>query len=243
MKARRTVANLALLMTVYRRGNLTRQLNAIINQKVLPARLIIYQNENHSEIPVVKIPGVQVEYVFNSGNTKFFGRFAYLLNTTEEYVAVMDDDIIPGKNFVGSYLKQTMDLKGIVGANGRAGYLNTVLQGHKGPPDVGFRPEPVRVDFVGHAWFFHRSHLYEMFSVPPLTLDTGEDMHLCFSAYVKSGTPSYVAAQRKRSEYADTTRNSLADDSFSSYKKVAAERRQEVELYFVGLGYTHIGSR
>lgn len=88
------------------------------------------------------------------------------------------------------------------------------------------------VDFVGHLWCFKKEWLYHMFSIPPLTFDTGEDMHLCFSSKVKGNINSYLAKQHANSR-CDITSNKYADDQHSSFKITPAKLRTDVEEYFI----------
>ena len=236
-------ADLTLLLTVYRRGTLTKQLKSIMRQSLMPKHIVIFQNGNFRKIHVAKLlKDNRIEMVRNSRNTMFFGRFAYLINAETEWVAVLDDDIIPGTRFVENYMRQAEELGGILGANGRIAFSNPDRDQLYQPPDVGNRLTPMLVDFVGHAWFLRRDLLFDMFSIKPITLRTGEDMHLCFSAKLNSGIPSYVAAQTSLDESCDVSMNKYASSRQASFYKTPIRSRLEVEEYFSGLGLSFIKS-
>lgn len=227
-------APLTLLLTVHKRDTLRDQLAAIQSQTLRPEEVVVFQNGEFFDVTDV-VPS-EYNLVQNRKNTKFFGRFAFLLGADTEYVAVMDDDILPGPNFLENYFEQVIADDIILGANGRFASDGVRSLFRKCPPDFGIRESQTVVDFVGHFWIFRKVHLYSMFSIPPYTFETGEDMHLCFSAKLKTGVPSVVARQVDESEQCDLWSNARADDSFSSFRHTARSQRLAVERYFRKMG-------
>lgn len=216
------------LLTVYKRNYLEQQLKAINNQSVKPDIIVVYQNENHINIEDLK-KKYNFMHVKNDYNTKYFGRFFYCLNFNVDYVIIMDDDIIPAENCFKKYLQECKRLNGIIGGNGRIGYNNKKLYQ---PPDVGIRKQTTLVDFVGHLWCVKLEWIRNMASIKPYTLDTGEDMHLCYSNKVLNNISSYCCGQEK-DEMCDITMNRLASDVHASYKKTPTDLRVKVEKYFI----------
>ena len=51
-------------------------------------------------------------------NFKFFGRFAFAMLAQTEYVAIFDDDTIPGKNWFKHCLDHMIQLNGLLGTTG-----------------------------------------------------------------------------------------------------------------------------
>lgn len=236
----RRVEDVTVLLTVYKRRNLISQLESISSQTVVPREVVVFQNGNFQELPRDVTEKYGAITVRNSRNTRFFGRFAFLLNASTRFVAVLDDDVLPGTQFLESYLKQARELEGIVGGNGRIAMLNRAKRKLEVPPDFGFRHSPTLVDFVGHAWVFEQERLYDMFSIKPLTDRTGEDMHLCFAAKLRSGTPSFVAAQPSEVQFSDLMMNGWASDEHASFKTTSRRDRRSVEQYFSALGLSFI---
>lgn len=232
--------DLTVLLTVFKRRHLGTQLKAIESQSVKPRHIVVFQNENHRKVSWRKLVQRGHSYVFNSANTGYFGRFAYLLNSDTEYVAILDDDIVPGPNCLANYFNQAVQLNGIIGGNGRIARTNKFIDELHQPPDVGIRPHATLVDFVGHMWLFRTDLLRDMFSVSPHTLHTGEDMHLCFSAKLKSGIPSFAAKQEDLMESCDVRLNQLASDDLASYRSTPKTLREDVERYFLKLGLNFI---
>jgi len=230
---------LTVLLTQYKRRNLAEQLQSVFSQTLKPDRVVVFQNEDHVDVSKLK-ERFDFDFVFSSYNTKYFGRFAYCLSLDSDYFIVMDDDVLPGRKCFEVYVDESKRLNAIVGGNGRIAFRNPRYEELIKPPDIGVRELSVLVDFVGHVWVFKKAWLYDMFSVPPCTLSTGEDMHLCFSAKIKSGIPSYVCMQRNEDELSDRSYNKLAVDHHSSFKSTPQVRRLAVEEYFQGLGLDFI---
>ena len=236
----RAIVDLTVLLTVFKRKTLREQLNAILRQTVKPAQIIVFQNERHVRLPIRELRKSGVAYVQNSTNTKFFGRFAHLLTAETEFLAVFDDDVIPGTRCLENYLAQAQAFNGIIGGNGRIGRTNPLKDELIQPTDFGVRPHPTLVDFVGHVWVFKKARLHDMFSIPPVTFATGEDMHLCFASKLRSSTRAYVAAQATLEDSCDVRRNQYADDEIASFRHTPKTERERVEEYFGAQGLKFI---
>ncbi len=234
-----TQPNLTVILTQYKRKNLAKQLESVFKQSLVADKVIVFQNEKHVDISEL-ISFYKIEHVLSSHNTKFFGRFAFCLSLNSNYFIVLDDDIVPGPKCFENYINECNRLSGIIGGNGRIAELNINKNALHAPPDTGIRTQSRLVDFVGHMWVFKKEWLYDMFSIPPSTLDTGEDMHFCFSAKLKSGINSYACKQEDPSESSDISNGRHATDQHSSYKKTSSELRISVERYFQTLGLQFI---
>ena len=168
----------SVILTVYKRQHLEKQLKCIDEQTIKPDYIIVFQNENHISIENLK-DKYNFIHVRSDYNTKYFGRFSYCINLPVDICIVMDDDIIPGNNCFNNYINQCIKLNGIIGGNGRP--INTETKNienfSKEYEECGLRLSK-KVDFVGHLWCFKKEWLYYMFSIKPYTFDTGEDIHL-----------------------------------------------------------------
>lgn len=223
---------LLVVLTQYKRSNLEKQLQQLDKQTIKPDYLVVFQNENHVDITHLKNK-YQFIHAKSDYNTKYFGRFAYCLTFPVDICCVFDDDIIPGNNCLKNYIDQCINLNAIIGGNGRYGINNPRRNTLPRLHDVGIRKETNLVDFVGHLWCFKKEWLYYMFSIKPFTYDTGEDMHLCFSAKVLGNINSYSALQNTTDDFSDITNNSLAADEHASWRTASSELRSEVEKYFI----------
>ena len=79
-----------------------------------------------------------------------------------------------------------------------------------------------------------------MFSTPPLTYDTGEDMPLWFSSKVLGNIPSYICKHATRDECSDISFSRYADDEFASFRTTSAELRKSIETYWLTKGLQFI---
>lgn len=236
----RSVEDLTVLLTVYKRDTLDQQLEALANQTIIPKEVVVYHDCDFRKIPKRRLKKKGVQVVENSWNTKYIGRFAYMINAPTEWIAVVDDDLILGSDCLRTYLEQAKKLDAIVGGIGRIGFTNPSYGKLEQPPDYGIRPDPVLSDYVGQMWVFRKQLLFDMFSVPPSTYATGEDMHLCFAARLRSGILSYAAAQPTEESVSDVAYGKYGGDKFASYRKTPESDRAAVETYFTGLGMSLI---
>lgn len=224
------------VLTRFRRETLASQIKSIESQSLRPASVTVFQNTKFLRSMPRRYARQGYHSVINSINTLHFGRFAFALNLQSEFIAILDDDIVPGKDCLSSFVSQVCEFGAIVGANGRIADRNPHRDNLYQPPDVGIRAEPVLADFVGHMWVFRREVLFDMFGVRPWTMLTGEDMHLCFSAKLQSGTRSIVGAQTTYDELSDTAMNRLAVDRHASHLQPQHSLRPDIEAYFENLG-------
>lgn len=220
------------LLTVYKRNTLEDQLKSIYNQTLKPDYLVVFQNENHINIEPLK-QKYKFIHIKNDYNTKFFGRFAHCINYPVDICCVLDDDIIPGNLCIKSFVDQCMKKNGIMGGNSRIGLKNNNYKTlSKTIPGDDSNSDLLLVDFVGHLWCFKKEWLYHMFSIPPLTFDTGEDMHLCFSSKIKGNINSYLAKQHNNSR-CDISSGKFAGDLNASFRITSRQDRIDVEEYFI----------
>jgi len=190
------IGDITVLLTCYRRPqNLALQVEALRNQTVAPKQIWLWIN-HHDDNRDLDLAGVAIDRVFrNDFNWKFFGRFAAALLADTEYVAVYDDDTIPGFRWHENCLRTMRTDEGILGTMG------VILRGR---PFTGFSPrtrvfcgwrthnrEITEVDFVGQGWFFKRDWLAHMWRERPVTWENGEDIHFSAMAKIHGGIPTY----------------------------------------------------
>lgn len=220
-----------ILLTQYKRNNLDQQLDALKSASVDTSDVIVYQNENHVDLQLLKSK-YNFQLIKSDFNTKYFGRFYHLLNYDVTFCLVLDDDIIPEKNFFKNIFKQCNELDSIITGNGRFGYFNKNIEKLNQPKEYGNKKN-FKVDFGGHAWCFKKNWLHDSLSIVPYTLETGEDMHLCYSLKVLKDINTYTYSSHNFYSGLDSMKNALADDDFSSYKFTSTESRKNIEKYFI----------
>ena len=109
--------SISIILTAYKRDYFEQQIAAIKRQTIQPK--CIYMWQNGSFINVDKYRKYGIKLIKSDENFKFHGRFAFALLMQTEYVAIFDDDIIPGKKWLENCLKLSKQKNCIVGQNGR----------------------------------------------------------------------------------------------------------------------------
>ena len=184
-------SNITVILNAYRRPyNLKMQIDAIRAQTTKAAQIWLWVNA-HPDNGGFDFKSLDVDRVFhNDHNWKFYGRFAAALLADTEYVAIFDDDTVPGSKWFENCLSTMTTNEGILGSAG------VILNGHQyiqhdrcGWPSQN--EEVTEVDLVGHAWFFKREWLKYLWQEKPTTWDNGEDIQFAFMAKIYGGIPTY----------------------------------------------------
>lgn len=185
------------IMTGYNRPmNLITQVKAIDAQTVPPDDIFLWYNQGdaHQISVLSELKGLRVKHVKCDHNFKFHGRFALAMLAQTEYVAIFDDDSIPGPDWFKSCLETLETHEGILGASGvilkGPTYYPYFNAGWNATPGVS-RDIPVEVDLVGHAWFIRKEYLKFMWMEEPLSWDNCEDLQLSFLAQKYGGIRTY----------------------------------------------------
>ena len=190
------------IITAYRRPHTIKPLvTALRGQTVKPDRIWAWANDPIPEV-AASLAGAGLDRIVTSSeNTFFHARFAMAMTAPSEFVAVFDDDSIPGPNWFANCL-ETMDrTPGILGTAGIVlhgrGYGERTMHGWQRPSD-----HAVEVDLVGQVWFLRREWLPYLFVSPPVTGTNGEDIELGArlwrSAGIRSFCPPHPIADRTR---------------------------------------------
>lgn len=147
-------------------------------QSIKPKRFLVWHNFGGGNQSLI----AGADNARNDKNHKFYGRFAYALLSQAEYLAVFDDDTVPGTCWLANCLHVFREKQALLGTIGV-----TLLHSDKYAPNVrtgwiGDGQEALQeVDLVGHGWFFPRDWLRYFWYERPSTFETGEDMHLSFA--------------------------------------------------------------
>lgn len=174
---------ITVIMNGYKRPqHFNEQLYAIENQTIKPKDIMLWQNSGavFNNVP---------SYIKHSNNTFNYGvwsRFAFALNAKTKYVCIFDDDTIPGNRWFENCLNTIKTHNGLLGTIGvifdnGSQYLPNVRIGWAVPNE-----ETIKVDIVGHSWFFEREWLSHFWrELPDIDSNSlvGEDIH--FSAMLQ----------------------------------------------------------
>ena len=192
-KDKSTFGDLTVILNAYRRPyNLKMQVDALKKQTVKPKQIWLWVND-HPENRDFDFTTLGVDRIFhNDHNWKFYGRFAAALLADTDYVGVFDDDTIPGERWFENCFETINTHEGILGS---AGYIQTGPRALQYEPERAGWPrqnrETMRVDYVGHAWFFKREWLSHLWREKPPTWDNGEDIHFSYTTQKYGGLQTY----------------------------------------------------
>jgi hypothetical protein len=169
------------------------QLNAVTSQTVKPSAVMLWQNGNKREWPE---SSNQLTKAVCNDNLGVWARFAFALNARTNWICVFDDDTIPGNRWFENCLETMKTHEGLLGTVGIRIHGDTGMYPLKryGWADINI-DHPMEVDYVGHAWFFHRDWLsYFWRELPPKEHDmlVGEDMHFSVMLRKYGGIKTFV---------------------------------------------------
>ena len=244
-----------IISTLYKRSDYYEtQINAFLNQTYAPEEIIFYQNENHftfnlskEMIAKAKNKNIIIKHVHSKDhNYKFHGRFTLPLISDSDYIAIFDDDTIPGNKWIENCLKLCKEKKCILGANGRV--LNKECNWVNSSYSLGDGQAVLKdtfVDFVGHCWFFKRDWIYYMWMQEPNTLQNGEDIHFAASCFINGGIRCMVPKQvlSDRSDWGDSNPELGWDDNASWKKPQHHDQRKEIITFWAKKGWKGILAR
>ncbi len=179
--------SITVILNAYRRPKiLQHQINYILNQSIKPNEIWLWQNYHpewsiteNSEIS--KINGID-RYVISNYNWKYLGRFSLAMLAQTDYVALFDDDTIPGVDWFKNCIDTLNDTPNSV--LGGVGLIHNNTRQYMNHSRVGWPSNNAnieKVDLIGHAWFVPRKYLKYLWYEDPVTLETAEDMHLCYT--------------------------------------------------------------
>jgi len=184
-------SNITVILNAYRRPyNLKMQVEAIRNQTVKPKQIWLWVNahEDNKDFDFTTL-GID-RIIHNDYNWKFYGRFAAALLADTKYLALFDDDTVPGTRWLENCLQTMKTHEGILGSAGiilkSKQYMN-----HDRCGWPTHNKETTEVDLVGHAWFFKREWLKYLWQEKPTTWDNGEDIQFAFMAKIYGDIPTY----------------------------------------------------
>ena len=194
--------DIVIVLTVWKRNNLERQLFQIKNQSILKnkkSNIIIYQNSNHvyvkdiinkwkkSEMFSEK---VDISFIQSPIETGYFGRFIIPLTSSvcdNSYFIICDDDVIWGKRYFENMIR-VVNEGSLATRNGRIireNFMEKIIpsKGFKSNIQVCYN-EDIEYDFGGHIWAGRISWLRKAWSHIPISIENSEDFWI--SAALKS---------------------------------------------------------
>lgn len=187
-----SMASIGALLTVYKRPYaLADQLSAIRNQSISPSQIWCFVQEPSLELShEIHCSGFD-RVIECTPNSFYHFRFAAAMMMPTDFVAVFDDDAIPGSEWFENCLDTFSKTPGILGTHGaRLHDLNVYTHRDR----LGWiRPsvETIEVDYAGQSWFLRPEWIHYLFSERLSTGLNGEDIELGARAWRLGGIRSY----------------------------------------------------
>lgn len=209
------MSTITVVLTKYKRLHLFQeQLEAINSQSIAPTEILVCDN--------------------SVDNLGVWARFALALNAKSDFVCVIDDDTIPGNQWLENCMTQMEIQEGLYGTCGyiflSKEYMNNKRIGWPNPND-----KTIKVDYVVHNWFFKKDWLkYYWSEIPePKYWLCGEDMHFSYQMQ-KIGIETFVPPhpQNDQSLWGSLKGNEYGRDSVSLWESNVHNFRNTMFDYF-----------
>lgn len=181
---------IGVVLNTFRRKNVRMQLDAIAMQTIQPKEVLIWRNDDWPD-DEFKCLAEGNRFVKASENFGVWPRFFAASLISCEFIAVFDDDTIPGSRWLENCRDCYRKNRAVYGSHG----IRLPSDKYRGGVSFGWKKscsQAERVDVVGHAWFFPRWLASRVLDVYDGCLTAGEDMALSYVAQV-NGFDTFTA--------------------------------------------------
>ena len=244
--------NITVILTVWKRNHLRRQLQTILQQTLSPAYIWVQQTQKHVDVDdVVNEFQNSIKYSFYPENKGIFGRFESVGEVQTSYVFIMDDDIIPGTEFLENAMRVSLKKNAIVspagriippgslhnGSNESREYMRKYFIGDGLLYPYNYCYHDTCVSFGNNAWLLRTEWMKYFFSFEPYTRDSGEDIHLSATCKILGGIDTFVPEQTTV-ENCGNLKRSYSFDEIALHRQVGfCSLRSEIVLFFKQHGW------
>lgn len=121
LKKAKPSVDISVILTIWKRAHLDEQIENILSQTVKPREIIVVQCCNFVDLsfPDVESYGIKLKYVYSSYDFGYFFRFSTAVYAESNYVYIMDDDLVPTKNWLNYIFNICKKRNVIVSSSGR----------------------------------------------------------------------------------------------------------------------------
>lgn len=240
---------MTVILNVFRRGqNLSRQVASIKAQTYPVSEFLVWENgEDTSSQPAAKNYHVSRA----SKNFGVWARFGYALNAKSDFIWVIDDDTIPGTEWLENAINTFQSHPGVIGSRGlRFRSKNAYLSYEEFGPN--FPNEEVQeVDILGHNWIFPREWLGAFWGEYEFAYGSdvaGEDIHLSYAVQKRYGLGSFVPphpAQRPElwGEIRELSDGDGSDSPAISMSPQASRRFEMAYRHYLKIGFSILAEK
>jgi hypothetical protein len=240
------------ILTVWRRGHLREQLQALLQQTLPPDFIWVQQTQKHVNVEcVIDEFRDKIKYSYFSENKGIFGRFESVKEVQTQFVFIIDDDMIPGYGFLENAMRLSLEKNAIVSPAGRiiphgnlhhgpsmsAEYYQKYFMGDGTAYPYNFCAQDTCVHFGNNAWLFRTKWMKYFFSVDPFTRESGEDIHLSATCKLFGDINTYVPLQNSEKNSVNIKRHYSFDDTALCRQHGFHSLRSDIVLFFKQSGW------
>ena len=186
-------SNITAIIQSYRRqANIPIIIKALRNQSYPPSRIIVW-NDNDGSGKDLHNLGKDIEIInTNTNHNGNYGAFLFAYLADTKYIAIIDDDYPPAKDWFKFCVDNQLKHLGVYGRFGVTLTRNSYTAERKAiTAKVGDRVMFNKVDMVGQSYFFPKEAILPMFSIRPHSWFNNVDLHFSFCAR-KAGWKLYI---------------------------------------------------
>jgi len=173
-------------------------------------------------------------------NLKLYGSWQLVLQVDTTYVAMYDDDQVPGPNHIETLIAAAQQTSGIVSMTGR--HLERVTDWEKPSVHLGGPSSWVehcaldnvalRVDKLDRHWLMHSSLAQQIWREVPTTLQGGDDLWVSHILNKYAGAESYVICSQYTAAHVMLDEGGIGGSSSAEQLRV----RHSMEQYLFSRG-------
>ena len=249
--ADKQIVDVTIILNIWKRKHLEEQLISIINSTVAPKEVWVIHYENNVEtrdvIEKCKEHLPFINLISSDKNLKYFGRFSIAINSTTKFTWLIDDDVIPGPEWLENCVKKSSELNAIITCTGRIIPKNNYrpekikigfsyrhyIGDSKNGKLMNYCEEDTIVDYGCNSYFFQSEWLSAYWSLWPATFLSGEDIHLCASCKIKLNVRTVVLKQTNAKNSGNTNRPYGLDENASYIQNNFLSEREKVFRYHI----------
>jgi hypothetical protein len=245
------IADVTVLLNIWKRNHLEEQLSSVLSQTILPKEIWIVHYEDHVKLKSIvdhfKEIYPPIFLIASAKNLKYFGRFSIAINITTKFTWLLDDDVIPGEKWMENCVTKCESLNSLIACTGRIVPQNNFEPEKVGEVDrknffVGdmtylfknYCQEDTLVDYGCNSYFLKSEWLRAFWSVWPATFLSGEDIHLSATCKSVLGINTHVI-QQTDNETCGNKKKVYGSDEVASWKqnKFISLRKEVLEYHIL----------
>lgn len=248
---RKKVVDVTIILNIWKRPHLEEQLVSIINSTVIPKEVWVIHYENgvqtRSVIEKYKEHLPFLNLIHSDKNLKYFGRFSIAINTATKFTWLIDDDVIPGSQWLENCCIKSEEYNSIITCTGRIipknnyqpekikigfSYKHYVGDSKNGKL-MNYCEQDTIVDYGCNSYFFQSAWLSAYWSLWPITFLSGEDIHLCATCKIKLDVNTVVLKQTSEENSGNINRPYGWDENASWKQNNFLAEREKVFKYHI----------